>query len=112
VHHNSLSTSDGQFADAVAAFFDDDDRPGQQFGARLIQHGSQTFDDVLRSRVVETEEDDADHLPGRTREDLAEIEVERQHDPLLGEALLEDVAIRQSLQPLVAKVNRVVAGRA
>jgi hypothetical protein len=43
---------------------------------------NQSFDDVLRSRVVETEEDDAYHLPGRPREDLAEIEVERQHDPL------------------------------
>ncbi len=63
-------------------------------------------------RVVETEQDDAYYLPGRPREDFAEIEVESQHNPLLGEALLEDFAVRQSLQPLVAEVNRVVAGRA
>ena len=81
----------------MAAFLDDDDGPGQQFGARLVQHGLLAFDNVVRSRVVETEEDDAYHLPGRPREDLAEIEVKRQHDPLLRKALLEDVAIRQSL---------------
>jgi len=96
----------------VAAFLDDDDGPGQQLGARLIQHGLQAFDDVFRSRVVKAEEDDAYHLPGRPREDLAEIEVKRHHDPLLREALPEDVAVRQSLQALVAQVNCVVTGRA
>ena len=70
------------------------------------------FDDVFRSRVVETEEDDTYHLPGRPCEDLAEIEVERQNDPLLGKALLEDLAIRLSVQTLVAKVNGVMTGRA
>jgi hypothetical protein len=78
----------------VAAFLNNDDGPGQQFGARLVQHRLKAFDDVFRSRVVETEEDDTYHLPGRPREDLAEIEVERQDDPLLGKALLEDLAIR------------------
>ena len=62
------------------------------------------FLDPKNVHGVSAEEDDAYHLPGRTREDLAEIEVERQHDPLLGEALLEDVAIRQSLQTLVAEI--------
>jgi len=63
-HDNSLSVSDGQFADAVAAFLDDDDGPGKQLGARLVQHVLQAFDDVVRSRVVEAEQDDAYHLPG------------------------------------------------
>ncbi len=64
------------------------------------------------SRVVEAEQDDADDLSGRCRKDLAEIEVKRDHDPLLGEAFLEDVAVRHALKALVAEVNRVVAGRA
>lgn len=46
---------------------------------------------------MKTEQDNADLICG-ARENLAEIEVKRQHDPLLGEALLEDVAIRQAPQ--------------
>ena len=67
---------------------------------------------MFGSCVVQTEEDDAHHVACRPREDLAKIEVKRQHDPLLGESLLEDVAIRKSLQTLNADVNGVVARRA
>jgi hypothetical protein len=60
--------------------------------------------------VVQPEQNHAHHAAFRRRDDVAEVEIERQDNAVFDEPLLDDVAVGKALQPFVSQMNRVVAG--
>ena len=51
-----------------------------------------------------------DHAAFRRRDDFAEVEIECQDDPVFDKPLLEDVTVREAVQPFVSQMDRIVAG--
>jgi hypothetical protein len=102
------SASNGESANTVAPLFDDDDGSRLQFRARLLQHGLKALDDMASACVVQPEQNHTDHVASRRRDDFAEVEIERQDDPMFDEPLLEDVAVGEAVQPFVPQMDRVV----
>jgi len=66
----------------------------------------------VRIGVGKAEQDDARHSPTGQGGDLAEVQVEREDDSLLGDGLVEDLLVRQPVQSLVPQMHRVVTRRA
>jgi hypothetical protein len=64
---------------------------------------------MVRSRVVQTKQNDADDLALAVRQNLAEVEIKREHDPFLSVRLREDLAVGKSLQPFFAEMHDIVA---
>ena len=76
----------------------------------LLQHDLEALDYELSPRVAQPKKDHADASSTARGDDLAEIKIECQYDTLLTDCLLEDFAVRQSLQPIITEVDRVMAG--
>jgi hypothetical protein len=76
----------------------------------LFQHDLEALDYELSPRVAQPKKNHADASSTTGRDDLAEIKIECQYDTLLTDCLLEDFAVRQSLQPIITEVDRVMAG--
>ena len=76
----------------------------------LFQYELEALDYELSPRVAQPKKDHADASSSARRDDLAETKIERQHDALFPDRLLEDFAVRQSLQPFITEVDRVMAG--
>jgi hypothetical protein len=59
--------------------------------------------------VVERKEENGDGTTVGEGGDLAEIEVERQQDTCFTGSLLENLAVRQAMQLLIAEMDRVMS---
>jgi len=66
--------------------------------------------DILCSRVLESEDEDTGELSRSSSGDLAKIEIECQHDAILLNRLVEYPAVRQSLQTFITQMDDVMAG--
>jgi len=77
--------------------------------AGIHQDSLQSIDHVGRPRVVQAKQDYAYPAATRERDNLTEVQIEGQNNSLLGYRLFEYLAVWHSLEPLVAKVNRIVS---
>jgi hypothetical protein len=93
----------------MTTVLDDDDGPLLNLGRGLVKHRTETLDHEVGPRVVQPKQNDAGDLPTAGSEDFAEIQVKGQYDSLLLDGLPEDLTVRKPLQPLVSKMNSVVA---
>jgi hypothetical protein len=75
----------------------------------LVEHVVETLNHKFGPRIAHPEQDHTDDLTRAGRQNLSEVKVEGQHDALFPGRLLEDLAVRQPLQSLVAQMNCVVA---
>lgn len=64
---------------------------------------------TLASGVAQPEQDHADDAVPRQGRELAEVEIERQQDPILGDDLVENLLIGTALATFVPKAKSVVS---
>lgn len=96
----------------VAGFLHHDHCALLEITGGSFQNGTQPLDDVGRPRVSQAKEDYADGPPARQSHALSEIEVERDDDPRLGHRALEDLPVREAMEPELAEMHNVVTLRA
>lgn len=84
------------------------DRSGSQRVVRGSQDRPQPVDDVRRPRVPQAEDHDADGALTGKRRDLSEIQVEGHDHPSLAKRFREHLTVRQTLQPFLAQMNRIM----
>ena len=95
-------------ADAVPGLLHDDDRTGGECIADSGEDVLQPGDDVPRSRVPQTHHDDSGTSSARQRHDFSEVEVERQHHPLLTSSERKDLGVGKVLEAKLANMNCIV----
>jgi hypothetical protein len=89
----------------------DDDRPIHQCRCGARQNGLEPRDDVVGPCVSKPKDHDAHVGSGAQREELAEVQVEREENPPFDSRLGEDIWIGQALQVLLPEMYGVVPGR-
>jgi hypothetical protein len=93
---------------AEAPLFDDHNRSAFEESENLRQDKSKPVDHVAGGTVSESKNNCTDASAGRQRDNLAEVEIERDYDPILRRRFREDLSIREPMEILIAKVRRVV----
>ena len=93
----------------VATALDDDDcsaaevsRGGRQYGCESVLHLREPW-------VPEPEEDDAWRPATSQRDQVGEVQVERQNDSCLRDGLLENAVVLRALETFIAEVDGIVA---
>jgi len=100
---------DGQRSHPVPGFLRDDHGTCSEIALDTRPNAAQATDHVGSPTVLKPEKQDlACSAPERCG-DLPEVEIRRQHDPVFRERLLEDLAVRHPVQPLIAEMNCIVA---
>ena len=99
---------DRKVAHAVPCVLDDHDYRTLEYIRGDRQHGCEAIDHVWRPGVFEPEEDDTPGTISRERGQIAEVEIEGEHDPIFCESLGKDLIVGGSVEPLLAEVKRVV----
>ena len=94
---------------AVPRVLDDDNRAVCDRVARLREDVAEPFDHAIGPRILHSKYDDARLAPTRDRDDLAEVEIERQQNAPFGARLREDIRVLHAVELLIAKVNDIVA---
>jgi len=87
---------------------DHDCSPLQRVGSTGQRH-VESFCDVLAPSIRESKQDDAGPWSLAVSCDLTEVQVKRQHDPMLADRLLEDICIGESLKSFVTQMDDVVS---
>jgi hypothetical protein len=108
---NALSFADGHQPHAMPVILDQHHGSLRQLFRRLFQHVLEASDHEFSPRVAQPKQDHADTTCSTARrDDLAEIEIECQHDAPFPDCLAEDFAVRQFLQTFVAEMDCVMTG--
>jgi hypothetical protein len=63
---------------------------------------------MYRPRVLKAEEDHPGSGFTREQREVAEVEIERENDPILGQGFHEDLLVGSSVQSLLTKMHRLV----
>lgn len=97
-----LCASYWQQPNSMATFVNADHRTTIEVGTRVQDHGREPGDDVRGTRVSKAKHYDLRRRSFRESGNLAEIEIERQKDPVFRDRLGENLGIGQPLQGLLA----------
>jgi len=94
---------------AVACFFYNHNRAAMQRRGTISQHRRYSIDESFNTRIVQPEYYNARLTAVCHRTDLTKVEIMCNHSPALGDGFIENLSVRQTVQPLVAQMDRVVS---
>ena len=105
------SRQDRQPPEAKSLVFDDNDRSGREFLRAIGDHPKKPWIYGGGSLISQSKNDDARTLAPCGRENVPEIQVEREHNSALGYSFCCDLGIGKTDEAFVAEMDCVMIGR-